>query len=79
VVIRPHITLTETCLFSRHAKIRKGSDGTTEIAGLDRVARVKKQGLKTQEWRSRHEKAGVDIVRVDNVARRNRSGQRGSG
>ena len=53
--------------------------GATEIAGVDNVARAKKQGLKTREWTSRHEKAAVDIARVDNVARRSKGGQRGSG
>jgi len=43
------------------------------------VARAKKQGLKTREWTSRHEEAAVDIARVDNVARRSKGGQRGSG
>ena len=51
----------------------------TEIAGVDNVAQAIKQGLKTQEWTSRHEEAGVDIARVDNVARRSKGGQRGSG
>ena len=51
----------------------------TEIAGVDNVARAKKQGSKTREWTSRHEEAGVDIARVDNVARRSKGGQRGSG
>jgi len=41
----------------------------TEIAGVDNAARAKKQGLKTRQWTSRHEEAGVDITRVDNVAR----------
>ena len=45
-----------------HCKI-----GVTEIAGVDNVARAKKQGLKTREWTSRHEEAAVDIA----------SGQRG--
>jgi len=54
-------------------------DKATEIAGVDNVARAKKQGLKTREWTSRHEEAGVDIARVDNVARRSKLGQRGSG
>ena len=52
--------------------------GATEIAGVDNVARAKKQGLKTREWTSRHEEAAVDIARVDNVARRSRGGQRRS-
>ena len=52
--------------------------GATEIAGVDNVARAKKQGLKTREWTSRHEEAGVDIARVDNVARRGKGGQRRS-
>ena len=34
--------------------------GATEIAGVDNVARAKKQGLKTREWTRRHEKTGVD-------------------
>ena len=51
----------------------------TEIAGVDNVARAKKQGLTMREWTSRHEEAGVDIGRVDNVARRSKGGQRGSG
>jgi len=42
-------------------------DGATEIAGVDNVARAKKQELKTREWTSRHEEAGMDIARVDNV------------
>ena len=32
-----------------------------------------------REWTRRHEEAGVDIARVDNVARRSKGGQRGSG
>jgi len=32
-----------------------------------------------REWASRHEEAGMDIARVDNVARRSKGGQRGSG
>ena len=55
------------------------AEGATEIAGVDNVARAKKQGLKTREWTSRHEEAGVDIARVANVARRSQGGQRGSG
>ena len=35
--------------------------------------------LKSREWTSRHEEAAVDIARVDNVARRSKGGQRGSG
>jgi len=35
--------------------------------------------LTMREWTSRHEEAGVDIARVDNVARRSKGGQRGSG
>ena len=56
-----------------------GFAGATEIAGVDNVARAKKQGLKTREWTSLHEEAAVDIARVDNVARRSKGGQRGSG
>ena len=55
----------------------KSSAGATEIAGVDNVARAKKQGLKTREWTSRHEEAGVDIARVDNVARRSHSDNAG--
>jgi len=62
------------------AKFRRFGEGATEIAGVENVSRAKKQGLKTQEWTSRHEVAGVvDIVRVDNVTRRSKGGLRGSG
>jgi len=59
--------------------IRCVCTGATEIAGVDNVARAKKQGLKTREWTSRHEEAGVDIARVDSVARRSKGGHLGSG
>ena len=39
-------------------------DGATEIAGVDNVARAKKQGLKTREWTRRHEETGVDNAGV---------------
>ena len=38
--------------------------GATEIAGVDNVARAKKQGLKTREWTRRHEETGVDNAGV---------------
>ena len=50
------------------------SSGTTEIAGVDNVARSKKQG-----WTTWHEVARVDNAGVDNVTRRSKGGQRGSG
>ena len=50
-----------------HGTTARGTNGATEIAGVDNVARAKKQGLKTREWTSRHEEAAVDIA----------SGQRG--
>jgi len=40
---------------------------------------LKSRELTMREWTSRHEEAGVDIARVDNVARRSKGGQRGSG
>jgi len=53
--------------------------GTTEIAGVDNVARLKKQGWTTREWTTWHEVARVDNAGVDNVARSSKGGQRGSG
>ena len=41
------------------------ADRATEMAGVDSVARAKKHGLKTQEWKRRHEETGVDNVGVD--------------
>jgi len=38
--------------------------GATEIAGVDNVARAKKQGLKTREWTRRHEETRVDNAGV---------------
>jgi len=46
--------------------------GATEIAGVDNVTRAKKQVWTTREWTTRHEETGVDIARVDNVARRSK-------
>ena len=43
---------------------RLGYSGATEIAGVDNVARAKKQGLKTREWTRRHEETGVDNAGV---------------
>jgi len=40
---------------------------------------LKSRELTMREWTSRHEEAGVDIARVDNVAGRSKGGQRGSG
>ena len=40
------------------------SHGATEIAGVDNVARAKKQELKTREWTRRHEETGVDNAGV---------------
>ena len=47
--------------------------------GHGRWGALKSRELTTREWTSRHEEAGVDIARVDNVARRSKGGQRGSG
>ena len=59
-----------TCIHRMHsihissACIIRDLSGATEIAGVDNVARAKKQGLKTREWTSRHEETGVDNAGV---------------
>ena len=45
-------------------KLSRPKYGATEIAGVDNVARAKKQGLKTREWTRRHEETGVDNAGV---------------
>ena len=45
------------------------SNGTTEIAGVDNVARSKKQGWTTREWTTWHEEAGVDNAGVSDHER----------
>ena len=45
-----------------------------ELVALALAGALKSRELTTREWTSRHEEAGVDIARVDNVARRSKGG-----
>ena len=45
----------------------KRFDGGTENARLEKAGRLKMQGWKTRDWKTRHQTAGVENARLENA------------